>query len=463
MVAVERDEVLRAINWITGQTPGAVFFDLETMGLSFEDINRKITNVGLATDDWVAGLSLVDLTEDEVLPLWDWLAEQQLGGFNLGFDLAWPWRIGTPDGRVKQNIDDLNIFSDVLLWFRLLATEAHFGQTHTLEELTKRVLGWPDADQQKSWLKDTLDHYKLGKDQMYRLSILEPLEYTRYCALDAEASFQGHKAMFYALKKHDLIRLGAYHDNILVPKIKRNIHQTCSGIRIDRPKLRRNLDWVHQRMAVLEAKMLAHPMMAEYAAQWELDAVEKTYALRPYLKKHWAKKSDEPWNHPDVWRLQLFPPERLAKEPKWVQEYGGRFYKPETKFSIKGAQSEWPRFNVNSANEMRTFIYEHLLGGKYKIWHRNPEKPEWGGLVTVWYNDREYQFDLTDAGAVPTGGDILSIFGEFGALLREYKKLQKLEGDFLSKYYEASARTGRIHPQTKILGTVTGRGAGGSA
>ena len=75
---------------------------------------------------------------------------------------------------------------------------------------------------------------------------------------------------------------------------------------------------------------------------------------------------------------------------------------------------------------------------------------------------KDYTIDLTKTGGLPTGGDILSIFGDLGALINEYKGLQKLLGDFLIKYSDASNRDGSIHPQSKVLGTITGRMSGGN-
>lgn len=460
-LAVGRLESTKAIDKLATTAPEFVFYDLETTGLDYSNPSEFITNVGLSTPEWCVGIDLTELTFEETIPLWSWLRKQKLGGFNLQFDLAWPWRVETGDGRVDPMVDDISIFSDSSLWFRLLATDRHFGQKFTLEEAIGRVLQWPDADQQKSWLSGKLAQYQIKKDDMYKLSVMEPTEYTKYCALDAEASMQLHFALQQDVERLGFTGLRKYHDNILTNKIKRQIKATCHGIPVDRKLVQRNIDWATRKCMALEARILEHPEVRPHVEQFTADKLAKQHELKATLKKVWAKKDDKPWENPDVWRLEHKP---AANLPAWCVEFGGKFYRPETKFTIRGQNAEWPRFNVNSPGDMRWLIYDKWLDNKHDVWYKNKDRPAWGGLVSFWRKGRKYTVELTKPGGqVPTGGDVLKPFGEIGALIAEHKKLMKLRGDFLMKFEEASRRTGYVHAQSKILGAnATGRLSGGN-
>lgn len=456
-------EAIKAIEWVIKQSPEVVHYDLETTGLQYADPNQIITNVGLATPDWLVGLDLMHVPFELAQELWAWLGRQGLGGFNLGFDLAWPWRTPLGDGRVDPNVDNLNVVSDTALWFRLLATEGHYLQNYQLETLINDVLGWPPEYLQKDWLRQALSSRGFKKSEMWRLAIAAPQEYTRYCALDAEASLQAHSAFQEVLTKYGFEGLNEYHDSVLVPKIKRNIKACCFGIPVNREKLVRNLEWCHRRMLMLEAKALEHPEMKPLMDEYTQRKLEKNHTLRFNLKKKWAKAADEPWKYPDKYRIAYVSEEAARKKlPKWCQDFGGRFYETETQFTISNQASEWPRFNVNSIADMKWLLYTKWLDDNYEVWHRNPANPKAGGLLTIQVGGREYQLDLTKSGGLPTGGPILTLFGEIGSILDEYKSLQKLSGDFLEKFEAASRRTGYIHPQSKVLGTQTGRMSGGN-
>ena len=77
-----------------------------------------------------------------------------------------------------------------------------------------------------------------------------------------------------------------------------------------------------------------------------------------------------------------------------------------TKFEVNGKNKEWPRFNFNSVATMKWLIYELWLDNKKDVWYRNKDRPEWGGLVTVRVEGKDYTVDLTKTGGLPTGGDI---------------------------------------------------------
>lgn len=448
-LAIDRDTVLSAINWIVRQEPGLIFYDLETTGLNFHDPNNVITNIGLACADWLIGLNLVDVTHDEQQPLWDWLRRQQLGGFNLGFDLAWPWG---PD------VAELDVVSDTLLWFRLLATEGHSGQSHSLESLIENVLQWPAEYLQKEWLQEALATRGLAKDEMWRLALEEPQAYTRYCALDAEASMQGDYVLQETVESCGFEHLRDYFREIIVPAIKRQVRATYNGVPIDRDMLLRNTEWVRREMVKVEAQIYNHPDMQPILAAWTEQQFAKDHRIKVTVKKRWAKESEQPWKYPDKYMIAPCPADKC---PAWSREFGGKFYEPKRHVTVSGQnKTGWPRLNFSSQPQMHMLIYEYLLKDKWTKWTRQDDPNS--GLVYVDLNDKRYSVDLTKSGGLPIGGDILDLIGPVGKLIQEYKSLETLLGNFLEKYEMASRKTGRIHAQAKILSTVTGRMAGGS-
>ena len=187
------------------------------------------------------------------------------------------------------------------------------------------------------------------------------------------------------------------------------------------------------------------------------------FSLNITEKKTYARKQDKPWLDLEKWRYSPFPPDKTAKIPAWQQEFGGRFYMSETHLSVKGANKPYPRFNFNSVDDMKWLIYEKWIGeGNWKIKSFTPrgETKEIPYAVVVAVGGEDYDLDLTKTKGLPTGGDILKLFGEEGQMIADYKKLLKISGDFLQKFHKASELDGRIHTSLKIYGAATGRGAG---
>jgi hypothetical protein len=449
LLATCRGEVLRAIDWLIQQPACNVHYDLETVGLEATDPLRLITNIGMASDEWLIGLSLIELTPLEAKPLWDWLKGCRLGGFNLHFDIKWPW---------GNDISPSMVGCDTAVWYRWLATEALASQPHSLEAAIEYILGWPEEDFQKSWLKEKLEEHGLKKDDMYKLSYLEPEGYTKYCALDAEASLQLER--YFTDRTKELGFWDVWNDfatRILPHKIYRNVQAEYHGIQVNRAKC---MEWIVelQRESLRqEAFILEHEMVKPYIDKWFKDKCDKTFKLTVSEKKEYAKESDEPWLDPESWRFQLVNnPDKL---PKWQRKWGGKFYRTTPVFSVSGKTRPLPRFNFHSQDDMKYLIYECWIGeGNYKKVLYESGK---GGHLEVTLNGEMYELDLTKTMGLPSGGDILKLFGEVGQMISNIKKIHKVLGDFLWKYYKASERTGSIHPSLKINGAATGRASGG--
>jgi hypothetical protein len=449
LLATCRGEVLRAVDWLIQQPACNVHYDLETVGLEASDPMRLITNIGMASDGWLIGLSLIELTPLEVQPLWDWLKECKLGGFNLHFDIKWPW---------GNNISPSMIKCDTAVWYRWLATEALASQPHSLENAIESILGWPEENFQKSWLKEKLEEHGLKKDEMYKLSYLESEGYTRYCALDAEASLQLER--YFTDRTKELGFWDVWNDfatRILPHKIYRNVQAEYHGIQVDRAKC---MEWIVelQREALRqEAFILEHEMVKPHIDKWTKDKLAATFSLKVGEKKTYAKSSDEPWLDPVTWRFQ--PTENINKLPAWSKPFGGKFYRVEPTFSISGKNKSLPRFNFHSTDDMKYLIYDCWIGeGNYnKVLYDSGK----GGHLEVILNGEMYELELTKTMGLPSGGDILKLFGEVGQMISNIKKIHKVLGDFLWKYYKASERTGSIHPSLKINGAATGRASGG--
>lgn len=452
-LAVGRSEAKAAIAGITSLSPPSevVHFDLETVGLVAVDPMRVITNVGIACDDWCAGIDLTHLTPDEAQPLWDWLKQCKLGGFNLHFDIKWPW---------GSDISPPMIGCDTAIWFRWLATEQLKSHPHSLEQAIAEILGWPDELFQKSWLKDKLAEHGLKKDDMYKLSLLEPKGYTHYCALDAEASYQLERVLREDTDRHGFTQLwNDFSARVLPHKIYRNVQAEYFGIEIDRDQCFKWIVELQRESLLKEADILDHEMVKPHIEKWRSQKLVDTYTLRVSEKKHFAKKQDEPWLDITAWRFIKAEESQLEKLPTWTRQFGGRFYKVEPVLSISGKTKPLPRFNFHSTDDMKWLIYDCWLGEEnYEIIYYKDNKP---GHLDVRVDGTTYEIELTASGGLPTGGDILKLFGDVGQKINDIKRIHKVLGDFLWKYYNASARDGRIHPGLKINGAATGRAAGG--
>lgn len=448
-VYVKRDDVFSCIEDLISSPPLPLHFDLETTGLQAEDDKRLITNIGLASEKFLIGLSLVDLYPEELLPLWQWLAKCKLGGFNLTFDLSWPWGASIPVEAVGF---------DTSVAFRYLATEALKSQPHSLEDAIEDVLAWPEEWMQKTWLKETLAKHEIKKEEMWKLSYLEEEGYTYYCALDAEASFQLEPCFKTIVDEHGPWDFYFYMNEVIPHKIMRIIEAQHHGIPIDRELCMEHIKAATTKALQLEHELLTHKDLIHLIEEWTELKKEKQYSFRVHESKEWAKKADEPWLDPETWRFMYCPDKKLHK---WEEEWGGRFYKSVTKVVTSGTGTPYPRFNFSSPLDMKWLIYTKWLGEGTGNSYEMIEKYGRPVGVLVTLAGEDYELDLTDTGGLPTGGDILTLFGDIGKKINDYKSLMKMRGDFLVKFYNASERTGSIHAAIKIYGAATSRGSGG--
>lgn len=449
MLAIGRNQALKAVKWVAEQPhmQSIVHFDLETVGLNAEDSNRVITNVGIATKDWLVGIDLTQLTTEEARPVWDWLKQHKLGGFNLKFDMSWPW---------GSDVSPEMYGVDTAIWFRWLATESLKAQPHSLDAAIKDVLGWPEECYQKTWLKDKLNEHNLKKDEMYKLALYEPRGYTSYCALDAEASFQLEEAFANATRDKGFMEVWEdLNIRILPHKTWRNIQAQYQGIEIDRQACKQWMEKLSFLLGRTRAEVLEHDMVAPHIEDWLAEKMAKEYVLSIREKRVWAKKEDEPWLYPNVW---MFTPSKNKNLPKWLKDRGGRYYQSEPLFVVKGKNKPFPKFNFSSTDDMRWLIYDKWLAGNWELAYFMDGTPS---HVNVTIDSKTYEVELTQNKSLPTGGDILKLFGEVGNKINQYKMLDKLLNEFLLKYYRASERSGRIHPTLKINGAATGRASGG--
>ena len=449
-LAIGREKAKLAVAWLADQPipPEIVHYDLETVGLVAVDKQRVITNVGIATNAWCIGIDLTQLTPEEARPVWDWLKQCRLGGFNLHFDIKWPW--GT-------DITLDMIGCDTAVWYRWLATEQLKSQPHSLENAISSVLGWPEESFQKTWLKDQLKKHNLKKDTMYKLALKEPEGYTRYCALDAEASFQLERVLAEDTERHGFTKKWEqFAHNILPHKMYRNIQAEYFGIEIDRKQCFRWIIELQREALLQEAKILAHSEVSPFIQDWYERKKAELYRLKVQEKRIYAKKSDEPWLDIENWRFEVA--EDVLKLPAWTQEFGGRFYKVEPKIDVVGKTKPLPRFNFHSTDDMKWLIYDcWLKGTDYQIVYYQDGR---AGHVDVHKDGVTYELEVTQSGGLPTGGDILKLFGEVGTMINNVKKIHKILGDFLWKYYNASKADGKIHVGLKINGAGTGRASG---
>ena len=153
--------------------------------------------------------------------------ERRLTSFNVLFDGGW---LAREFGWLPWEMCSYGLF-------RQLATEAYEGQRWNLATLQTEVLGY--ADHNKDPVDDMLRKHGLGKEDMWRLLELEPTEFLKYCALDAEAHWHGYSVLLDACEDLGVVgdALADYHIQDFLNEVELLAEAQFLGIPIDQEKL----------------------------------------------------------------------------------------------------------------------------------------------------------------------------------------------------------------------------------
>ncbi len=425
--------------------------DLETTGLDACDPQQRIVGVGLANSQ---GRVYIDVRHwQERGPEWrallEWLDHVGYWAFNAGFDYAWCYRYA------GARHTKLLGCSHVL--FKLLANEGHPGQRHNLDVAMREVLRWPSN--QKATLEGLLVKHQLtlqngnpDKSQMHKLAELEPEEISRYCALDAEASWQLQQHLEPQARESTAWRFATREWPCA---IRLKCEAQWHGVKVDRTKLAAFHTKLLADIAATEAGLRAHPRLSphivEAEAGWAAEATRPVVTERriKLLKSEVAQYRDDDQLREQGFGFQPSDTKTLAK---WQREMGGYWYRTERVEHPRNRKAKV--FNFESDPDLRWLLYTRV----YPDPRVDPERRV--ARVTL-EEGREVEVNLTDGGQVPVGKDILPALGEVGALLGKYNALTKLEG-YVRSYMAISERDGRWHIDLRAHGAATGRWGGGS-
>ncbi len=373
----------------SGDRRSLLALDLETNGNDPSHPDFAVVGIGLSNTLGVTYLDWRHLDDEARAYLYARLKERPLTAFNVLFDGAALQAVGM--GWLDWRVCTFGLF-------RQLATEGFDGQRWSLETLQNEVLGWPGSN--KTALTALLAKHRLKKENMSCLADLEPEEFGRYCALDAEAAWQ---AVFEFDKVLDKLGrpgevLRRYHKEEFMTEVRLLAEQQLRGLTIDVPKLQAYRDQLASRIVEGTASWLAMPEVAPAVAEYNAAVVA----------------------------------EHRRTEPAQTTKQG----------TVAARWTNWER----KLRELET--------GQ----HFNPRSR--AQLAWLFFDKLDYTpLKFTDAGAKSVDKEVLPFLGAPGKHLSGVRKLEKE-----LSYVEAGLakqRDGTLHVACKSVGAATGRLAGG--
>lgn len=419
-------------------------FDIETKGN--EAHNPESVVVGFALSDaasaayWTA----------EHWPTFLELAKEtqvQLLAHNATFDLAYALRDGG---------EWLNLVYCTYFTYKYLATEGFLQQKWGLKGAQTDLLGRTETNEVEldqwliengyhtspktaesfqsvkekdkwTWHEESQRYVKANKAEMWRApaSILG-----HYCALDAYSTARLYWDVFRpALDK--FVALDKWLLEYAPFLIRQCIVQQLRGFAVDRDKLQDYLVRREAELAQMEKSFLEREDVAPYVTERYERACKELDAKEPerYLIQRWPKEPkrlrkdgtiSKAWEN---WRERT----ELMKQDGPVESKNWQKWKAK-----RDALRPEDTFNIGSGKQLAELLYDCLQ-----------------------YPVNEY----TDSGEPATSGNALLQMGEIGLALDKINEVAK-ELTYVRKALGVSERDGRIHPQFRVPGTLTGRLAG---
>ena len=397
-------EVLTNLDWkrITKYIPYDTIqaIDFETNGTDASHPDFKLFGVGVANADRAFYIDFRNLSPTEVYDVINHLDKCKLIAHNMLFDAACMYSVLH---RLPNHMEGCT-----LVLFKMLAAEGWLGQTWGLGTAIDDILGWDTNN------KDTLDHllsnHRLSKSEMWKLADLEPLEFGRYCGMDADACYQLWNILTgYCV--NDLLPILRWHQSPFMEEVKLLIEQQFRGIAINEPKLRTYLAKLNIQTKRLLTEFLTHSQVNPYVSKFNKQIIDEHKAKEPPKLTKTGKVSVR-W---EAWKTKLTEMSRTN------------------------------HFNVNSKQQLIDLFYGHMYYS-----YRGAD-----GKWNIKVNNDIIEVEPTDSGDRSIDKNVLPRLGRPGQLLAEYNKVLK-EIQYVESCLE-KIRNGVIHPQFKMHGTVTGR------
>lgn len=426
-----------------------VHLDFETTGLATYDPTVRVVGVGLATSKGVAYLDAREAPDDWWAELVDVLDRRGVVAFNANFDYGLLYRHA---GR------HLNLVGCSYTAFRLACNEGHFGQRWGLEVAQREVLRWPVTN--KSTLNDLLGRHGIkSKGDMWRLAELEPEAFGRYCAEDADASYQ---LWNHVLTQGDAgqTTLRRFCTQEWATSIKLLVETRHRGVSLDVPKLRTVFANLEQEIAAAEAALRVHPRLVPHITEREAERAAVFFAPHVTVSRVKCSRAEveercQKGDHPEDWFFEHSEAKSLAA---WQKARGGYWYREVLKERPRNEGRAPPQFNFESDPDLRWLLYEKVYRAEVRevenAWGRTEKR------TTVFIEDgRTVEVGTTDSGLPPVSREILPALGEIGRLLGEFNRLTKLKG-YVQAYLDGAV-DGVLHLGFKPASTLSGRLAGG--
>jgi hypothetical protein len=397
--------------------------DFETTGLNVLANDFKVVGVAIANDKYPHGIYTNTDYTNTCNKIMTELTKHKLIAHNVGYDAR------VLEGYLRQMIDDYVPMSrypwtyDTLLVYKSLANEGYAGQSWSLKEAQKDVLGWSETNEVEldEWLVGNGYIKKSGKPdkgQMWRAPT--PI-LGFYGGLDAQSTWALWKYFQSYLDRFPDLRDIMGREFVTLSKLE--VEEFFHGLRIDTTKLDDNITNVKSMK------------------EWLLDQFFNNSEATPFIKQY---------NDNILFDYHEREPEQFTKAGKVSSRY--------TKWKEKLEDIEnTQHFNPNSKDQLAWLFYDCL----YKT---TPVEPvvDWRGNTlfkfNIIFNGERILLNGTPGGKRKIDKQILPKLGKAGRLLTRYNELVKLLG-----YMEGMRKSlvGDIHhTNLRLYGTLTGRCAG---
>lgn len=435
--------------------------DFETRGLPLQP-GSAVIGIGLADSRGSWFIDLRDSHPDTYKYIIDELNTRRIPllAHNVNFDAMWI---------VRDHGVWLNWKACTYATLKLTSTEGWPGQKWGLKDAQVDLLGWTDSNELEldTWLVDN-GHGSRETDGKTGKVKLKPDKASmwrapkdilgKYCALDADSTYQLYtEVLLPVLRKYKALNIYA---TVMYPQYERIlIEQTLSGIKIDRQRL---LDYSRDNARELEQSVrdiYNHPTLRPHftninnATLKELKDSEPAKYLKvkerppmpPQLTK--AGTISKTWQN---WIANAHKYEQniISKNwEKWQQRYNEALHKE--------------HFNFNSYTQKKHLFYELLYPTSHltRLYRKQGDRTVAEEVFRLITPDRNVCLPLTKSGGTPVDRKALRQMGDVGAAFLRYNDLQK-EQQFIEALIENS-QSGRLYPQFRVPGTLTGRLSGG--
>ena len=440
---------IKEIEHIWKEHQGTIYYDIETRGAKA----HWDTQVMCAAYADERGAFCVDFTSSYE-GLWEeityelWRHDVPLAVFNISFEGAFALRDNPAN---TKHIRDKwpNFVEDVFSTYRYLANEGFDNQKWGLKPAQLQLLGWDakgdvELDQ---WMIDN-GYYTMVKNkrtgereprakkaEMWRA----PFEILgHYCALDAISTMYLSEYVFQPVRERFKLFTTGQFTNIHLTVCREFCIQQIEGMYVNRE----NLEAYHAACieeSEYQQKLLCEiPQVQEFCRVkkqkliQELEQAEpvkykKQKELRPppaqFTKTGKESKSYLNWLARKQ-EIENTPPEQTINWGKWREKMDTLINQPLNEF-----------FNPNSSQDKAALLFDHC---NYPV------------------------HEFTKEGNPATGKGVLGAYGEIGNGLLKAAKPAKV-ATYVSAWLENSSVDGKIHLQTQVVASVSGRTSGGAS